>query len=131
MSAQLTYWKFGKSILLSLVIDRNANCTDYSERVTFFEYSNGKLVDISKTFSPKLTLKSFENDTPENLENFKELFSTIWKLPKEGKKINISAFHYDCGGTFWYPSNGVYYEMEPTSVKTYKIIKKHGENPNQ
>ena len=131
MAAQLTYWKFGKSILLGLVIDRNANCTDYSERVAFFEYTNGKLVDVSKTFSPKLTLKSFENDTPENVKNFTQLFSTIWKLPKVGKKIEISAFHYDCGGEFWYPANGVYLEMEPTSIKTFKIVKKHGENPNE
>jgi hypothetical protein len=130
MSAQVTYWRFGKSILLSLVIDRNANCTDYSKRVVFFEYTNGKLVDVTKSFSPKLNLKSFENNTPENLKNFSELFKTIWKLPKEGKKINISAFHYDCGGTIWYPTNGVYFEMEPTSTKTFKIVKKYGENPN-
>lgn len=130
MAGYLTYWRFQNKILAALVIDHNANCTDYSTGIYFFDYQNGKLVDVSKSFQPKLGMKEFEITDTETLKTFKDNFETIWKLPQQGKKITISAFHYDCGGD-WYPTNGVYFELEPTSTKTFKLIKFHGENPNE
>lgn len=130
MAGYFTYWRFQNSILAALVIDHNANCTDYSKGIFFFEYQNGKLVDVSKTFQPKLSMKEFEITDKETLTTFKDNFSTIWALPQQGKKIKITAFHYDCGGE-WYPTNGVYFELDPTSIKTFKLTKFHGENPNE
>lgn len=130
MAGYLTYWRFQHSILAALVIDHNANCTDYSKDIYFFEYQNGKLVDVSKSFNPKLGIKDFNITDPQVLSTFKDNFSTIWRLPKEGKKIKIYAFHYDCGGD-WYPANGIYFELEPNSSKTFKIVKSYEKNPNE
>lgn len=133
LQATITYWRFGNSILVGLVIDEDGNCTNFSKQVFFLEYSNGKFNDVTKLFNPKLNLMHFDISEYEVKERFEGLNSvTIWKLPQKGKTIKISPFFYVCGGSDRaFEGSPVYYDFEPTSIKTFKITKKYGKNPNE
>ncbi|MFN8356625.1 MAG: hypothetical protein U0Y10_19380 [Spirosomataceae bacterium] len=130
MQATITYWRFGNSTLVGLTIDKEDGCSNKSEEVYFFEYANGKLVDISQRFKPDLSLKRFDITDTKVLQSFDGMKHTIWRLPQIGKVITIKPFYYVCGGD-GFEGSPVYYEIEPTSMNAYRLVKKYGKNVNK
>lgn len=122
----MTYWKFTDGLLIAIVTQNSAICADITSEITFLTYKNGQFQDVSKTFMPKLTLKSFEFDPKfaqeiKKFENHKNI--AYWILPQKGKEIKIRSMIYECNDDFL-PKPLNYYTLTPSSLSKYQLIKK-------
>jgi hypothetical protein len=122
----MTYWKFTDGLLIAIVTQTSAMCADITSKITFLTYKNGQFQDVSKTFMPALTLKSFEFDPKfaqevKKFENHKNI--AYWVLPQKGKEIKIRTMTYECNDDFL-PKSLNYYTLTPSSLSKFQLIKK-------
>lgn len=122
----MTYWKFSDGFLIAIATQTSAMCADITSEITFLTYKNGQFQDVSKTFTPALTLKSFDFDPKfaeevKKFENHKNI--AYWILPQKGKEIRIRPMTYECNEDFL-PKSLNYYSLTPISLSKYQLIKK-------
>lgn len=122
----MTYWKFSDGFLIAIVTQNSGMCADITTEITFLTYKNGQFQDVSKTFTPALTLKSFNFDPKfgqevKKFENHKNI--AYWILPQKGKEIRIRPMTYECNEDFL-PKSLNYYSLTPISLSKYQLIKK-------
>ena len=122
----MTYWKFSDGFLIAIATQTSAMCADITSEITFLTYKNGQFQDVSKTFMPALTLKSFEFDPKfaqevKKFENHKNI--AYWILPQKGKGIKIRSMIYECNDDFL-PKPLNYYTLTPSSLSKYQLVKK-------
>lgn len=122
----MTYWKFTDGLLIAIVTQNSAMCADITSEITFLTYKNGQFQDVSKTFTPVISLKSFEFDPKfaqevKKFENQKDI--ALWILPQKGKEIKIRSMIYECNDDFL-PQPLNYYTLTPISLSKYQLVKK-------
>lgn len=122
----MTYWKFTDGFLIAIVTQNSGMCADITSKITFLTYKNSQFQDVSKTFVPALTLKSFEFD-PKFAQEIKKFEShkniAYWILPQKGKEIKIRTMTYECNDDFL-PKSLNYYTLTPSSLSKFQLIKK-------
>lgn len=122
----MTYWKFADGHLIAIVTQNSGMCADITSKITFLTYKNGQFQEVSNTFMPALTLKSFDFD-PKFAQEVKKFEShkniSYWVLPQKGKEIKIRPMTYECGDDFL-PKSLNYYTLTPSSLSKYQLLKK-------
>lgn len=126
MELAICCWKMSGISLVAVVVNTAANCTNYTNKSFFYEAKNGVLKDRTRQLNPSISIAGFLPANCSDTALYQALTSQnihcLWKLPRAGKSIEVTAPFYDCG-EFALPESDHYFELTPLSTVQLKKIK--------